>query len=91
MVQQKIKDLHVRSDLVAFRTWMGASGDDFRRKPKKERARMWQEFQRQRWGFTHYIGDDCSPDGHAEHLLCWLGGQISDAEYFQLFRQEVAA
>lgn len=33
----------------------------------------------------HYIGDHCLPDGHVEHMLLWLEGEISDDAYFELF------
>lgn len=36
----------------------------------------------------HYLGDKCPPDGHAELLLVWLRGEISDEAYFELFDRE---
>jgi hypothetical protein len=45
----------------------------------------WVALQQERWGFTHFIGDDCEPDGHAVELLAYLRGDLSLRTYRTLF------
>jgi DNA polymerase-1 len=37
----------------------------------------------------HYIGDRCAPDGHVDHLLAWIAGEIDDVAYNALFRTHI--
>ena len=46
----------------------------------------WVALQQERWGFTHFIGDDCDPDGHADEMLDYLRGRLSYRTYLTLFR-----
>jgi len=37
------------------------------------------------YDFTHYIGDDCPPDGHVDEMLDYLRGSLSYHAYLSLF------
>jgi hypothetical protein len=45
----------------------------------------WVALQQERWGFTHFIGDDCDPDGHAVELLAFLREDLTPRTYRTLF------
>jgi hypothetical protein len=46
----------------------------------------WVALQQERWGFSHFIGDDCDPDGHVDEMLDYLRGNLSHRTYLTLFR-----
>jgi hypothetical protein len=54
----------------------------------KRRSALWLEYQRERNGFTHYLGDGCRQQGnpgHVQELLDYLAGRLSRREFTELF------
>jgi hypothetical protein len=76
-VSRKIKDPDVAAGIAAFNSWRTErevpTGVAWRAIPKKQRSKIWREYQRERWGFDCYYGDNCGLEttnpGHVEDLL----------------------
>ena len=75
-MSKKIKDPDVAAGIAAFNSWRTEhgipAGEAWNALPNRERSKIWRDYQRERWSFDHYFGDDCLGDdgpGHVERLL----------------------
>jgi hypothetical protein len=82
-----VTDPTALADIQIFKDWLAKEGipdwDTYR--ARDDRSDLWVRFQQQRWGFNHFIGDDCPPDGHVDEMFDYLEGRISRRTYGTLF------
>jgi hypothetical protein len=77
--------LSLRNLPLLWREGLQAKGLCMLRETGQAMNEPWVALQQERWGFTHFIGDDCDPDGHAVELLAFLRGNLTPRTYRTLF------
>jgi hypothetical protein len=85
-----VTDPTALADIGLYKDWLAnehgiSDWDRYRERDFEERSELWIAFQQQRWGFNHFIGDDCPPDGHLDEMFDYLEGRVSRRTYGTLF------